>query len=316
MKIVRPVKGSKRFFQDARFLQGIMTRRPDGTMADEGEKRELGSYEKERFHGSRQILRGAQWSSTERRWKMDPLSQKELNELVAQCDLYDSKGEKITSANPRRFADPFFMHHEFMIFGEEGEQELDDDNNPMHKLLAIGFANRDDFGDGKSKHRSTLQRWEIIDKSTTISQNNDDIDLWAEIASLFKATPVEKLRKIGIILNVGISEDSSYDIVKSTLGKLLMGEDKVVTNSTETYKEGFIRLCNLPEDKFNLEYMVALGVRKGFIRKRRNQGWLYNGKPITTVDSQLVPYFEDPSNQDDYFELEKLVDDTSKDSTS
>ena len=115
---------------------------------------------------------------------------------------------------------------------------------------------------------------------------------------------------------MGIAEDSSYDIVKSTLGKLLMGEDKVITNSTETYKEGFIRLCNLPEDKFNLEYIVSLAMRKGFIRKRRNQGWLYNGKPITTVDSQLVPYFEDPSNQDDYFELEKLVNDTSKDSPS
>ena len=196
MKIVRPVKGSKRFFKDARFLQGIMTRRSDGTMSDEGEKQELGTYEKERFHGSRQYLRGAQWSNSDRKWKMDPLTPAELNKLVAKCDLYDDKGNKITTANLQRFADPFFMHHEFMIFAEEGEQELDDQNSTLHQLLAIGFANRDDFGDGTTKFRSTLQRWEIIDKSTTVSQNNDDVDLWSEIASLFKATPVRNSERL------------------------------------------------------------------------------------------------------------------------
>lgn len=315
--LIRPTKNSKKFFGNARLLQGIMSRNSQGVLTDTGEKQELGDFTKERFHGSKQIFRGAAWSDSKRQYNLGNISQEELDKLVAACQLYDKNDQLITTANRSRFNDPFFSHLDYKIIADEGEQELDIENNPLHKLLYLGLKERTTFkaSDG-SPVISSRVKYELIDKESQLNSTNNDIDLWTEVGSLMKSLSEEKLKKIAVIMNIGVSEDTSHSLAKSSLGKVLMEQNKLVPNTSQTYQQYFVELATSDTELFNVQYIIAAAIKKGYIRRKRDQGWLYNGKPIATVESQIREYFTDSNNQEDLFELQKLIGDPSKDSTS
>jgi hypothetical protein len=314
--LIKPTKGSKKFFEQAEMFQGVMTKNPDGSMRDEGESKKLGAYNKEKFIGSKQIARVA-WSNSRKQYYLgEDLSNDDLNELVKECRLPDGRGGSLAMADRFRYDDPFFQHKELYFRKEEGEGELDK-ANPKEKVIALNIVNRSTYTSGNADNpiMSAMAKYKITDKNQAGAMATKKVDSWMELGQLFGGLDESKMKKIAVALNLGIQQDSNLDLVKNSLHNVLTGEDKMVIGTLETYKQAFIRLCKAKTDDLDLEYKITLAKRKGFLRKKKNQGWLFNGKPTVTTDGQLMTYFAELQNQDDYFELNSLIDDTSKNTT-
>jgi hypothetical protein len=313
--LVKPKPNSKKFFEEAKMYQGVMRQNPDGSRSEE-EARELGAYRKEKFLGSRQITR-IPWSSSKGRYLTGDLEGEELDKVVVKCKLRDSDGKLITAADRTVYDDPFFQHKHLKIHFEEGEQEIDLDH-PVNYLLYQSMTERSTFKSSSNNNPAMSARTKYIltDEMQLNSNTTRQVDEWIEIGQLLGGLDSKMMKKVAIAMNLGVQSNSSAETVKNTLAKTLKEAEGFVSGTTETHKQLFSRLVKGSSEDLNLDYMITLAKRKGFLRRKKEQGWLFNGKPIATTDGALLSYFKDVANQDDYFELENLVGDSSKNVTS
>jgi hypothetical protein len=312
--IIKPKKNSKKFLNDAKMYQGVIRQTADGSQIED-EAKELGAYNKEKFIGSMQISRIA-WSDGKQAYDLGDLSQSELDDLVKACGFRDEDNKLITTADRKNFSDPFFQHRYLKIHKTEGEAELNL-SDPIAKLFSINARQRSIYksGDG-NPIMSARTKYILTDQTEQNNKASSEVNDWMEMGQLFGGLDSVKMMKVAVALQLGVQENSSAETVKNILGATLRSEEnKVVKGSTETFKQAFKRLCTASSEVLDLEYKVTQAKRKGYLRRKKDQGWLFNGKPIASTENQLLNYFADPSNQNDFFELETLIGDTSKNST-
>lgn len=313
--IIKPKKNSRKFLSDAKMYQGVMRRNADGSESLEDAK-ELGAYNKEKFIGSRQISRIA-WSDGKNEYPLGDIEQEELDKLVKACGFRDEQNKLIVTADRKDYSDPFFQHRYLKIHKEEGEVELDM-SNPINKIFVLNAENRSQYkSEGHNNPvMSARTKYYLTNRDDENLAVTKDVDNWIELGQLLGGLDSKKLLKVGVAMNLGVQQNSSPEFVKNTIASTLRDSKGFVKGTTESYQAAFIRLAKSDSEELDTQYKVILATRKGFLRKKKEQGWLFNGKPVATTDSQLVPYFSDPVNQDDYFELENLVgSDTNKNST-
>ena len=185
---------------------------------------------------------------------------------------------------------------EFLYRCYKGDSQTDDKSSDeaVSKYIAAG-----------TKYEIVSPRKENVKAKQSADKEIEAIKLLAAMDS-----NEQKLRAIAVIMALpqyAPSTDVSgiFLLLKDTAAQNIMFSPKY----GKSYQDRFIELAQLSDDDLNINFQVASAKNKGFLRKRQGF-YLFNGEKIDGIDSdlQLVNFFRNPKNQEEYMKLINLLD--------
>jgi len=306
--LLTPRKGSKKFYSEAKEYKKVLTRNSAGELSDTGQYQNTGNYTGERFPQSRQFFR-IKWSESKQMYPIGDMSLEELNKLVPQCGFTDPKTDKlIETANNRRFGDPFFEHVDLFFLAEEGTGSFDL-QDPKQTILYAGFTNNVDMKSSNNNNPllDTRVKYVLTDPDEVEVDKSNKIDKLVEAMKLFDGLSFKKMFKIARSMGIGVNEEVTPETLKSTLGEVIQNNTRTISPG-KTFQDYFIELAKAKNEDLELNFLVRSAIKKGIIRKKRGQGYLFYGSTIAKKEELVVPYFKDPANQEQVIKLEEALE--------
>ena len=317
--IIRPEKGSKKFYKNAKQFQRVID---VGTGQPTGEYSAAGEYSGERFPNSKQRPR-IRYSYSKRRWLLnkpngDEFTQEELNELVAKCHLTywegSKKGEYITEADVTNLSDPFFNHPQLSTLLKEGAATLNPDVSVRDKLMTAGLRAHRQFreaGKSASGPNAAGVKYILSDKETDAKLAADSRNKTLEAVRLFDGLNDKKRAMIARILGIRVRPDTDRAVIDDNLFKVAMDDKTFVKDTSITQQDMFIQLCQTDPEELQLRDLVARAKSGGLIRKTK-EGWTFRGAKIGRTMGAMETFFKDPEHQEALIALEQALEDADK----
>lgn len=266
------------------------------------------------------------WNDLKKCWSFEG-SDQDLARLVDKMKLRYPKGHidegkviKMTSPAAEMITnrqDEIFNHPSFYgkFYMENGRISLDM-ANPVHEFLYRCYKGdtsvRDNEGDKPvSKYFAASAKYELVSPKNENMKAKRDADKEIEAIRLLAAMDgnEEKMRTVAAIMQLPL-----YSASTDINGLFILLKDAAQNTSTsskyqKTYQDRFIELAKLPDDELNVSGQVMLAKTKGVLRKRKDH-YLLNGERLDgiTTDAQLMSYFRNPKNQEQYIKLVDLLD--------
>lgn len=302
---VRPKKGSKKFFVDAKIYKEEIG--PKGEQ--KGSYAETGNFKGERFPRSRQLVRPI-WSNSRARYLVN-LTEKELNVLVKQAGLRyvsgPNKGEPIISSDVRNFSDAFMTHKDLKITQAEGMVHLNRDI-PIDRIILACMESDPTYQslDNNNPLLSSRVKYVIADSEVTTKVNITKMQQEVEATLLFSALNADKRLKVAMAMNLGVNEKSDPDFVAQQLYAAVTGSG-VFADGTKKI-DMFSTYCKLSTEALNLNFTIARATKRGLVRKNKKEGYTVLGIPMAKTLDELYSVMADPDNSDLLLRLEKNLD--------
>lgn len=317
--IIRPEKGSKKFYKNAKQFQRVVD---VGTGQATGDYAAAGEYSGERFPNSKQRPR-IRFSYSKRRWLLyrsdgEEYTEEELNSLVEKAHLThwkgNKKGEYITTADVTNLSDAFFNHPHLSALLKEGSATLAVETSTQEKLLASGLRGHRQFREANEKAtgiNSASVKYVITDKDTDISAAKETRDKTLEAVRLFDALNDRKRAMVARILGLRVRKDTDRAVIDDSLFKMVMDNKTFVKDTTTTPQQMFIELCEANQDDLALRDLVARAKVGGIIRKTK-EGWKFRGVKVGRTLGAMEQHFKSPENQEALLALEQSLEDVDK----
>lgn len=268
------------------------------------------------------------WNDLKKRWSFAGSPQK-LTELINKMKLRypknhpqagqlikgsETDGERLINRQDDVFNHPDFYGRFFM---ENGRVSLDI-SDPRQEFLYLGYKGdtsvEDKSSDQKvSKYFSAGAKYELISpKQETLSRKRDaDKDVKAIKLLAAMDQDEDRMRAICVVMAL-----PQYSPTTDGNGLFVLLKDMAAENKSfsgrynKTYQERFIELAEMENDDLSINSKVISAKNKGILRKRKGF-YLFNGDRIEGLDNdlQLMRYFSDVKNQEDYLKLVDLLED-------
>lgn len=183
----------------------------------------------------------------------------------------------------------------FMYFCHKGSLLVEDKSSdkPMSNAVKAGI-----------RYEITSPRKESQNKRKNLDKANDARLLLKNIGG-----DEEKMRSIALVMSLpGYSNKTEVDALYILLN------DMAVENITptpkyggKTYQDRFTELANLTDEELKVTTDIIQAKKDGILRAKQGY-YLFNGRNLDHIESdiQLIAYFRDPRNQDQYLELLEL----------
>lgn len=317
--IIKPQKGSKKFYKNAKQFQKVVD---VGTGQDTGDYQEAGEYSGERFPNSKQRPR-IPFSQSKRRWLLytgtgDEYTKEELNELVKSCNLTfvsgPKKGSYITEADVSNLSDPFFNHPHLSALLKEGSSTMNPEVSAQEKIMISGLRAHRQFKEaGKNSLglSSAGTKYIITDKETDTTLASKGRENTLEAVRLYDALSDKRRAIIARILGLRVRKDTDRAIIDDKLFKMAMNDKTLVKDGSVSEQDMFISLCKTDPEDLQLKDLIARAKGGGLLRKTK-EGWTFRGVKIGRTVGAVETYFSSAENQESLISLEQALEDADK----
>jgi hypothetical protein len=294
--IIRPVSGSRMLSRVANILDHRLEGKDEqGNDATES----LGTYNKERFDGSRQNFRpefdsilgqfdirhpdGTLWTQDDatRCLKAFPLTYEEghhkANEPILSCDIHN-------------VADPYFNHRGLMRFAEEGELALNLGVKREELLMQMYAGNGDVAVDTGEEYYAGDTRYVISNPEA--QEHRIEKKMADELDAIQEFMKMQDNRKRMLatlrLFGVDPEEDTSLNKLRLELYKYV--NDNSTLDEGATYQQRFLTYAKLSDGELELREVIARGLATGEIRSRAGS-YMYLDVNVGRMYSQVVDHF-------------------------
>ena len=312
--IIKPKPKSRSFTNVNGTMNRVVEELTDGNIKE----KTLGTYNGEKFPGSKQIERAVIWSDSKKKWLIKGITSngEELNDIVKKCNLqyperHPQAGHYISTADLFNSKDPFFCHDDLRINLTEGETVLKLDT-PLHYLAYLGFQENHKFqlsGDkinpavsGRAKYIITDRNIDIQSKKETRNKKQDAIKLYDELCKNY-----EKLRSVAIGMGLIKDENTTQALIEEILWEAIE-DDKHIYFDKMTKLEYFLKIAKAPSDELNLRNLMEKAINGGHIKLVRNSGYNIFGVFAGKTKTNLLEYMKNPQNSDILNRLQSAIE--------
>lgn len=231
------------------------------------------------------------------------LSQKELDKLVVDMELYDDQNRLIESAPLRNPSAPFWNHPEMKIMLETSGTTLDDSNPRDRFWLACFEADPHFRFAGEDMPPSVASRVQF-----TVTKGTEQFDEAAEKQDeVYEAT--KKLIKIendydkmvSILRAMGTDVRKGADpktVRQSLQRKITDYKDAFVKGTSERNIEMFNRLVDGGTEEIHLKALINQARARDIIGKKSNGKYVYGDVELGSSVAKVEAFLKDSENND------------------
>ena len=274
-------------------------------------------YNKQRFPGTNQIIRGSMWDDNNNRWMIidpeDMLKKRNLeqnsevlNILVANCRLVNKRsgdpkyGQYITEADIFNRFDPFFSHPEYEFPLNAGEAYIKSTlKDPLNVLILLGYIARrmlfEVGSTGKYIPRGRNIKYIIVDKNIERQEKTQKREKEARAFDTYNQ--LRKDTKRLIMLSCALGHDIRDPEVADDIIHSYATDDitRDTVNKTKTKMDVFLTMVDSPVSTIKAYYVFTIGVSTGTIRIQ-NKSYTAFGQSLGATKLDVISYFLNENN--------------------
>lgn len=216
--------------------------------------------------------------------------------------------------------DIVFNHPEFYgkYFMENGRASLnlsDPRQEFLHRCYKGDTATEDGTQKGpKNKFIAAGTKYKIVSpkRENVLAKQDADKEVKAIMLLAGMNNDEDRMRSVARIMDL-----PQYSDATDLNGVFLLLKENAAQNAEisskykKSYQDRFIELSEMSDADLAINDQVIRARKKGILRKR-NGYYLFNGERVEGLetDNQLVNYFRNPANQEDYLKLDDLLRDS------
>lgn len=215
-----------------------------------------------------------------------------------------------------RFDDPVFRNPEFYgkYFMEDGVRAWDP-KDPHHQFMIYclkGNVKVEDSTSDKVRSKAALAGTDL----ELVSPSNENKATVSQIKGRMAATKLleamegdeERQRAICTIMRLrSYSPNTDAPTVFTIVAQAAFNEEPQSRLDGKSEQARFIELANLPTDELLINAKIMEGKARGYIRRQKDYYDFQGTRIDAKTDAQMIAYFRDPKNQDEYIRLEELL---------
>jgi len=287
----------------------------------------IGPYKGVTFFHAKEFL-APHWDDVKNQWFWGGTHQ-ELVRLIKEMELKYERGPKEgqiiepNEENPERhlkdFNDPVFRH--ISLYGQsymdEGIVNLRQ-NDAIQRFLTLCYKANTHVDDSDndsqiSPYIRAGQRYKMISPKTQAERDKREVFDEVDAVVLFDKikTNETKLRAIAEIMEIsGYGDSTEFDgLVRLFYQYAVKGDKPIHKYGGASPRGRFMALAKMKDSDLNITHQVYKGKRRGFLRLGKGFT-MFRDKKIdgVTTELQLVNYFLDPKNDEDYRDLLDLLE--------
>lgn len=273
------------------------------------------------------------WSDLKKAWSFEG-SPQDLTRLIEAMRLrypknHPQEGQFIKgnaeedSARLINRKDPVFNHKDlygkyYMEFGRVSLDLSKPDQEFLYRCYrGSEVTDSREAGDAPvSKYISAGTKYQIVSPRNETKKAKVNADKEVKAITLLAAMDKheERMRAVARIMELPqYAESTDASGVFVLLKDMAAQNVNMSSKYGKTYQDRFIELAELADEDLNITDQVWLGKTKGILRKRTGH-YLFNGEKLDGLDTdiQLVNYFRNPKNTEQYLKLVNLLEDGGK----
>lgn len=211
--------------------------------------------------------------------------------------------------------DPLFNHPELYKFFLEDARLSLNMKDPLQEFLFYCMKGStivdNKTGEVKSGFITAGMQFELVSPKQENKRKKEDVQKEVQAFVLFdKLTANEdKMRAIAEIMQLpGYSKSTASSALIPLMRDHAVTNVEVSSRFGKSYMDRFIELAKTPDEELET-HSIIIKAKKSHKLVPRSGYYMFQGKKLKNVtnDIQLVNYFLDPNNQDDYLELMELM---------
>lgn len=263
------------------------------------------------------------WEEYTSQWAWSSTPQK-LCELVNKMKLrypenHDKKGQLITCKDTNEAAemltyrsDPVFTHKELYGYFLEDARLTLNMKDPKQEFLFYclkGSSIVSDRSDNteRSGFETAAMQYELVSPKDEVRRKREDVKKETKAFVLFDAMDgnEEKMRAIAEVMQLpGYSPKMDINALYVLIRDMAVTNTEISPKYDKSYMDRFIELASIDSEKLAVQFDVIKAKRTMALVQRAGY-YMFKGKKLENIsnDVQLIDYFLNENNQEDYMLL-------------
>lgn len=263
------------------------------------------------------------WEELTSQWSWSSTPQR-LCELINKMRLrfpenHDRKGQLITCKDANEASemltyrrDPVFTHPDLYGFFLEDARLTLNMKDPIQEFLFYclkGSSIVHDKSDSRemSGFEAAGMQYDLVSPKDEVRRKMEDVQKETKAFVLFNAmaNDEDKMRGIAEVMQLpGYSPKMDINALYVLMRDMAVTNLEISPKYDKSYMDRFIELAETDSEQLSVQYDVIKAKRK-MILVPRSGYYMFKGKKIENIsnDVQLIGYFLDENNQDEYMEL-------------